>query len=100
KVVYDIGAFEGVLTLFFARRARQVIAYEPNPRNYGRCLENVRLNRLENVCVLNRGVSDTAGSIELTYDPLMPGAGSGESTIAGQIGSSVKAARKLAIPVL
>jgi FkbM family methyltransferase len=100
KVVYDIGAFEGVLTLFFASRARQVITYEPNPRNYAKCMENVRLNRLENVRILNRGVSDTAGSIEMIYDPLMPGAGSGEKAIADQIGSSVKAAQRLSIPVV
>lgn len=100
KVVYDIGAFEGVLTLFFARQARQVITYEPNPRNYAKCSENIRLNRLENVRLLNRGVSDAAGSIELIYDPLMPGAGSAEAAIAGQIGSSVKSARRLSIPVL
>ena len=30
KVVYDIGGFEGLLTMFFSRRARNVIAWEPN----------------------------------------------------------------------
>ncbi len=100
KVIYDIGAFEGVLTLFFARKARQVVAYEPNPQNYVRCLENIRLNKLENVQVFNRGVSDHAGDIELTYDPLMPGAGSGESSIAQQIRSSVKASRTLRVPII
>lgn len=100
KVVYDIGAFEGVLTLFFSRQAKQVIAYEPNPRNFARCAENFRLNHLTNVQLLNRGVSDVAGSIDLIYDPLMPGAGSGDTAIAGQIGSSVGSARKLSIPVV
>ena len=32
-VVYDIGAFHGLLTLFFASQARQVIAFEPSERN-------------------------------------------------------------------
>ena len=100
KVVYDVGAFEGVLTMFFARKARQVISYEPNPRNHSRCLENIRLNRLSNVQLMNRGVSDRPGTIELTYDPLTPGAGSGEAAIAGQIGSSVKRARLISIAVL
>src|SRR5580704_10090805 len=31
KVVYDIGAFEGILSMFFSRRAKQVVAYEPTP---------------------------------------------------------------------
>lgn len=100
KVVYDVGAFEGVLTLFFARRAKQVIAYEPNPRNYARCLENIRLNNFKNVQLLNRGVSDRPGIINLTYDPLMPGAGSGEMAIADQISSSIKSSQNLKIPVV
>ena len=49
KTVYDIGAFEGLLTLYFSRFAKQVIAFEPNPRNYAKCLENLRLNHLTNV---------------------------------------------------
>src|ERR1700682_6385710 len=53
KTVYDIGGFEGVLTLFFARKANSVITFEPNPRNYQRCADNVRLNALTNVRVLN-----------------------------------------------
>lgn len=97
KVVYDIGAFEGVLTLFFARKAREVVAFEPNPQNYARCLENVGLNELKNVRLLNRGVSDRTGTIELTYDPLMTGAGTGETAIAEQITSSVKTARKVRV---
>jgi FkbM family methyltransferase len=100
KVVYDIGAFEGVLTLFFARRARQVVSYEPNPHNYARCLDNVRLNGLKNVEILNRGVSDCAGYVQLIFDPLMPGAGTGENEIARQIGASVKTAQNVRIPTV
>jgi FkbM family methyltransferase len=100
KVVYDVGAFEGILTLFFAGRARQVVSYEPNPRNYARCLENIRLNQLTNVQLLNRGVADAAGTLELIYDPRLPAAGSGNGFIAGQIQSSVREARKLSIPVI
>ena len=100
KTVYDLGAFEGVLALYFARRAKQVIAYEPNPRNFARCMENIRLNSLTNVQVLNRGISDREGEIELIYDPLMPGAGSSDDKIAEQINSSVKSFKKLSIAVV
>jgi len=99
KTVYDIGGFEGVLTLFFARQAREVITFEPNPRNYRRCVENVRLNNLANVRVLNRGVSSAAGELEMIYDPLMPGAASANDEIRRQIRSSVKTAQTLRIPV-
>jgi FkbM family methyltransferase len=100
KVIYDIGAFEGLLTLFFARRATQVVAFEPNPRNYIRCLENIRLNDLKNVKILNRGVADHAGTIELIYDPLMPGAGTGDMATRQQIASSTKTAHKVRIDVI
>lgn len=100
KVVYDIGAFEGVLTLFFSRRAKQVIAYEPNPQNFARSRENFRLNELKNVQIMNRGISDKPGEIYLSYDPLMPGAGSADSLIAGQINDSVKSARRITISVV
>lgn len=99
KVVYDVGAFEGLITLFFASKAKQVISWEPNPRNYARATANVRLNNLTNVQILNRGISNVPGTIDLLYDPLMPGAGSGDSAIKDQIGGSVKSAQKISIPV-
>lgn len=99
KTVYDIGGFEGVLTLFFASKADAVVTWEPNPRNYALCVENARLNALSNVRVLNRGLSSSAGEIELVFDPLMPGAGSGSRDVVEQISSSVAAARKIRIRV-
>jgi FkbM family methyltransferase len=99
KTVYDIGAFEGLVTLFFASKAKQVISWEPNPRNYGRATVNIKLNNLNNVTILQRGISDVPGSIELVYDPLMPGAGSGDAAIKDQIGGSVKSAQTTSIAV-
>jgi hypothetical protein len=49
KVVYDVGAFVGLLTLFFARQAKQVVAYEPNQPSYARARENVVLTGLSNL---------------------------------------------------
>jgi FkbM family methyltransferase len=100
KVVYDIGAFEGLLTLYFSRRAKQVIAFEPNPRNRAKCLENLRLNKIANVRLINEGVSNAPGTVTLVFDPLMPGAGTVDESIAQQISSSVDAARTVEITVL
>src|SRR5512132_3013388 len=33
KTVFDIGGFHGLMTVFFASRAKQVITYEPLPRS-------------------------------------------------------------------
>jgi FkbM family methyltransferase len=100
KTVYDVGGFEGMLTLFFARSAAAVVTYEPNPRNYRHCLDNVKLNGLTNVRVLNRGLSDRKGSLELAYDPLMPGATSGNREIADQIHTSIATAQTIEVSVV
>jgi FkbM family methyltransferase len=85
KVIYDVGAFVGLLTLFFARQAKQVIAYEPNPPSYARALENVALNSLNNVVLRNVAVGNQPAILTLAYDPLMPGAASGDAAVRGQI---------------
>ncbi|MGC9947947.1 MAG: FkbM family methyltransferase [Bryobacteraceae bacterium] len=75
-IVYDVGAFHGILTLFFANRCAQVISYEPNTRNYLRLLENVQLNGLTNVMVRKLGLGSRPGTGVLVYAPLMSGGGS------------------------
>lgn len=60
KVVYDIGAHSGAYTLFFARRVGlrgQVVAFEPQPRNFRKLTRNLRLNRIGNA----RGVEMAVG---------------------------------------
>jgi FkbM family methyltransferase len=74
KVVFDVGAFHGLLTLFFARRARQVVCYEPNPANHQRLIENLRLNHIDNVTVRNLGLGAVSCSAEMVWSPAMPGA--------------------------
>jgi FkbM family methyltransferase len=88
RVVYEIGAFQGILTLFFSSRAREVIAYEPNPPSYERVLQNLRLNGRVNVRVRNLAVGERAGSLRLVSDPLMPGGTSGDPAVSRQIGAS------------
>jgi FkbM family methyltransferase len=99
KVVFEIGAFQGILTLFFSSRARAVIAYEPNPPSYQRVQQNLRLNGRGNVQLRHLAVGDAAGSLTLMCDPLMPGGTSGDPAVAGQIqGASV--ATSVTVPVV
>ena len=87
-VIYDIGAFQGLLTLFFARQGRRVISYEPNTRNHARLLENIRLNGLKNVDVRKVGIGSKAEVATMVASPLMPGGASVEpDTVAGLINS-------------
>ena len=87
RTVYEIGAFQGILTLFFSSRAKMVIAYEPNPPSYARVLQNLRLNGRTNVQVRHLAVGERAGSIRLLSDPLMPGGTSGDPAVSKQIGA-------------
>ncbi len=89
-IVYDLGAFQGIFTLFFSRQARHVFAYEPNPRSHSRMLENIRLNNIHNVIVRNVAVGDRQGSITLIFDRRMAGAASGDPSVSGQIAETSK----------
>ena len=82
KVVYDIGAFHGLLTIYFARQARLVVAFEPNARNRERLAQNVRLNSFTNVIVRPYGLSSAAMRAQMSFDPLTPGMASIDSRLA------------------
>ena len=73
RVIYDIGAFHGMLTLFFARRGSQVVAYEPVGLNRSRLAENVKLNSLTNVTIRDVAVGAAAGTGVMQVDLLMSG---------------------------
>ena len=82
KVVYDIGAFHGLLTMLFARQAKAVVAFEPNSRNRQRLLENIRLNSFSNVTVRPYGLSSEAMQAEMSFDSLVPGTASLDGALA------------------
>jgi FkbM family methyltransferase len=84
-VIYDIGAYHGILTLFFASRGAQVIAYEPNEVNHARLLENIRLNNLTNVRVRQWAVGSQTRPGTLRYEPSMAGGGSVCASAAGKV---------------
>lgn len=75
-VVADVGAHIGLFSLFAARRAIHVHAFEPAPVNVAYLRRNVEANQLSNVTITQAAVSDKAG--ELTFY-LMPGHTMGHS---------------------
>jgi FkbM family methyltransferase len=89
-VIYDVGAFHGILTLFFAARAARVVAYEPNEMNHARLIENIRLNNLTNVEVRKLAVGSRARSGTLLYSPSMAGGGSLDSRAVAPISQQVE----------
>jgi FkbM family methyltransferase len=73
KVVYDIGAFHGLLTLYFSRRAARVVSFEPNGANVKRLIENLRVNHVRNVTVRQVGIGSLPGRAVMASSFLMPG---------------------------
>ena len=91
-VIYDVGAFQGLLTLFFASRGKQVISFEPNSKNNARLTENILLNQLNNVLIRKVGLGSHSGSATMVASPLMPGGASIEtSTVEGLQNSNMQA---------
>jgi FkbM family methyltransferase len=76
KVVYDVGSFQGLLALYFARTARAVICYEPNDSNRRRLIENIALNNMRQITVRPVGIGSEPGSATMYHSPLMSGGAS------------------------
>ena len=76
KTVYDVGAFQGLLTLFFASRTKAVVCFEPNTQNHKRLMENLMLNGIKNVIVCNAGVGSRHETRKMVANPLMAGGAS------------------------
>lgn len=98
RVVFDIGAYRGMYTLFFASRvgARgEVVAFEPHPDNYDRLVTNVALNAFHNVTAIPVGLA--AGPGELTFATSSdPGRTSASADIAATFSGDV---REFRVPV-
>lgn len=56
----DVGACIGNHTLFMAKlcKAKKVYSFEPVPNNYKHLIDNVKLNKLDNVQIYLAGLSD------------------------------------------
>ena len=74
--VYDLGAFQGLLTLFFATRAKRVVCFEPNTENHKSLNENLKLNGIKNVEVRKVGVGSSRETKTMVTNSLMPGGAS------------------------
>lgn len=75
-IVYDVGAFQGLLTLFFASRTKAVVSFEPNTQNHKRLMENLKLNGIKNVEVRKVGVGSRHETRKMVGNPLMAGGAS------------------------
>jgi FkbM family methyltransferase len=102
KTVYDVGAFQGILTMFFAIQAGpegRVVAFEPVPESYRRILEHVALNRLDNVDVRNIAVGSGPGRLTLTAARGGLGRATGDEEISRRIASAAEETESFSVRV-
>lgn len=86
--VYDVGGYEGIFTLFFARKvgsSGRVVTFEPNPSNAVRIAENVRLNGFGRVELRQLALGSRPGRATLVFPADETARGSLEPRIADQI---------------
>jgi len=68
--VVDIGASLGLYTLIAAKKLGNsgfVYSFEPDPIRYAKLMENIRINRLNNIKAFNVALSDREEDIEIIY---------------------------------
>jgi FkbM family methyltransferase len=66
KTVYDVGAYVGVFTVFFAKKVGikgKVVAFEPNPENFSKLLINVAAH--PNVTTFNLGLGNESEKLTM-----------------------------------
>ena len=88
KTVYDVGAYKGLFTMFFARavgESGRVIAFEPNDENFNDILQNIRLNNFGNVVVRKIALGRASGKVSLAFSPGVSREGSIQENIKAKI---------------
>ena len=70
EIVLDIGAYIGSFTMTVAKRAKKVLAIEPDPKNYA-CLK-ANVSRFANVRTIRKGVWNSKKKLKLYLDSRYP----------------------------
>jgi FkbM family methyltransferase len=103
KTVFDVGAFEGILTLFFAQQTGpdgRVVVFEPVPDSYRRIREHLELNGFaDRVMVRNIGVGDAAGELTLATAPEGRGLATADERVHRKLAESGEDVQVFTVPV-
>ncbi len=67
EVFVDVGAHIGAYAIPIAKKARKVIAFEPNKYSFELLTRNILLNHLTNIAAYNVAVSKKSGSLLFSY---------------------------------
>lgn len=86
KTIYDVGAYIGLLTIFFAKKVGtkgKVIAFEPNPENFSKLLINTA--GYSNVTPFNVGLGNKHEKLTLVASAYSRATGTVEATAKREI---------------
>ena len=67
KVVIDIGANVGFTTAYFSKKSNNVVAFEPDIKNFEALNSQINIRNLKNVDAHNLAVSNISGPVEFYY---------------------------------
>lgn len=73
RVALDIGANYGIYTIPMAHKFSKVYAFEPHPDNQLILNNNIIGNRITNVDIVPKAISNSSGMIKLNTNPHNPG---------------------------
>jgi len=68
SVVVDVGANIGYYTLLLAKICKKVYAFEPDKTSFLILKKNVEENKLKNVVLINKAVSDKRGKVKFIHN--------------------------------
>jgi len=69
NTILDVGANVGSILLNIAKlcQTAKIVGFEPDPRNFQRATNNIRLNTALNVCVVNKGLGLKSETVKLYH---------------------------------
>lgn len=88
KTIFDIGGYIGLMTMFFAARAKpsgQVIVFEPNRENCVQLQEHLLLNRVDNARLFRMALGEKKEACRLVVRQNSSATGSLDERIQSQI---------------
>lgn len=103
KVVYDIGGYQGIYTLFFARAvgpSGRVVCFEAHPDNAAVIQENIRINGFEDrASVRHLALGDKKGTVSLVVPDSGTGRSTVEPTLQASFDTSAQTTDRLTVPM-
>lgn len=64
NIAIDVGANIGITSLWLAKYHKKVYAFEPEPRNCHRLIENCKINHIESIELVKKAVSSKNGILD------------------------------------